>query len=79
MIDKIQAFPPAALFGFPIFTSPYVPKYERYEVDYSRPLIARLVHGRTVDIRVWEEDQIFLIGGDFVTRPEMCGVIRGSL
>lgn len=60
----------------PIVVSPYVPKAPCYEVDYSRPLALRLFHGRTTDLREWEEDQIFLIGGDAVMRPETCGVIR---
>ncbi len=62
----------------PILTSPYVPKAECFEPSYSRPLIRRLFAGRTVDLREWEEDQIFLIGGDYIMRPETCGVIRVS-
>lgn len=68
--------------GIPIVTSPYVPKYERFEVDYSRPLIVRLCHGRTVDLREWEEDQIFLMPGggpNLIMRPETYAVIRGIL
>ncbi len=68
-----------SLFGIPVVTSPYVPKAERYEVDYSRPLVVRLCHGRTVDLRVWDEDQIFVLGGDLVMRLETCGVIRGVI
>lgn len=65
------------LAGIPILTSPYVPKAECSEVDYSRPLIVRLFHGRTVDLRYWEEDQAFVLGGDLVMRPETFGVMRG--
>jgi len=65
-----------SLFRIPIVTSPYVPKAERYEVDYSRSLIMRLFDGRTIDLRIWEEDQVFVLGGDLVMRPETYGVIR---
>ena len=65
------------LCGIPILTSPYVPKVECFEADYSRPLVVRLCHGRTVDLRMWEEDQVFLFGGDLWMRPETCGLIRG--
>ncbi len=66
------------LAGIPIITSPYVPKVECFEANYSRPLIVRLCHGRTVDLRVWEEDQVFfLAGGAISMRPETYGVIRG--
>jgi hypothetical protein len=71
-----------SLFGIPIITSPYVPKVERFEVDYSRPLLRRLLEGRTVDLREWEEDQIFLMPGggpNLIMRPEMYAVIRGLL
>lgn len=67
--------------GVLIRISPYVPKVECFEVDYSRPLIVRLVHGRTVDLRTWEEEQIFFVSmdgrGRVIMRPETLGVIRG--
>lgn len=62
--------------GIPIITSPYVPKIELFEEEYSRPLIVKLLHGRTVDIRTWEEDQVFLLGGAYWSTPESVGVIR---
>lgn len=70
------------LFGIPILTSPYVPRLECFEADYSRPLIRRLLEGRTVDLREWEEDQIFLMplgGPNLIMTPEMYGVIQGLL
>lgn len=62
--------------GIPIIVSPYVPKIECFEEEYSRPLIVKMLHGRTVDIRTWEEDQLFLLGGSFWSSPEACAVIR---
>ncbi len=83
MSDRIQSGLPASLLGCPIVVSEYVPKAEHYEADYSRPLVVRLVHGRTVDLRTWEEDQVFLVSFDdrdrVIMRPEALGVIRGLL
>ncbi len=64
------------LAGIRVVASPYVPKLERFEADYSRPLLCRLLEGRTVDIRTWEEDQVFIIGDALVMSPEACGVIH---
>lgn len=65
--------------GIPIIVSPYVPKLELFEEAYTRPLIVKLLHGRTVDIRTWEEDQVFLLGGDYWASPESVAVIRRTL
>lgn len=77
MSDKIQADLSPTIFGIPVILSEWVPKAEHYEADYSRPLIRRLLEGRTVDLREWETDQVFLIGDRYVVHPERCGVIRG--
>ena len=69
-----------SFFGIPIVTSPYVPKVERYEADYSRPLIRRLIEGRTVDLREWEEDgELLWFGGSLVMRPETYERLRSEL
>ncbi len=65
------------LFGIPVITSPYVPKWECSEVDYSRPLIVRLFHGRMTDFRYWEEDQMFIMGVDWASGPDRTVVVRG--
>ena len=67
----------ASIFGVPVVLSEYVPKVERYGVDYSRPLVVRWLRGRMVGVRMWEEDQAFLLGGDLLMRPKTYGVIRG--
>ena len=68
----------ARIFGLQIIVSPYVPKIECFEEEYSRPLIVKMLHGRTVDIRTWEEDQLFLVdrGADWRGSPKSFGVIR---
>ena len=79
MSDRIQADPAAAasILGIPVVFSEFVPKAQRYGVDYSRPLVVRWLQGRMVGVRMWEEDQVFVLGGDLVMRPEAYGVIRG--
>ncbi len=77
MNSSIQMDGQMSIFGIPIVTSPYVPKAEHYEADYSRPLFRRLLEGRTVDLREWETDQVFLIAGDYVMSPETCAVLQG--
>ena len=87
MSDTIQAdaTASASIFGIPVVLSEFVPKAPRYEIDYSRPLVVRWLRGRMVDVRMWEEDQVFVFGGDqapvlnrgLVMRPETFGVIRG--
>lgn len=79
MSDRIQAdvAASATIFGIPVITSEYVPKAQHYEADYSRPLIVRLLHGRMIDLREWETDQVFFIGDTVLMDPKRYAVLEG--
>lgn len=61
--------------GIEIRVSEHVPNLELYEPAYTRPLWKRILEGRMLDLREWEEGQVFLLGDSF--RPEANAVLRG--